>query len=712
MEKIIPTQVFQGETNECGLACIAMLAETQGIDVTLSALRERFPASQHGMSLVNLYDILNELAIPAYPISFEHGELASLPLPAILHYGANHYVLLAYRQGNYVCVMNPAIGQQLLPVEALKLEISGFALVLDTETQPDEDAVRRVAKSKRLSALACLSLKETASQPGIYRLMALAFLISLTLFIMPMMVGSAINDVYSSAKPQAFPWLMYLLAFAASTSLALIVRIVTERYIKRFALSRSVAGFSRLLSNSLNFFDKRAPGEIFSRFASWQIAATQKIELDNGLRTDWIVGAIALGVMCYMSPLLAMVSAIGVMLMGMVSVWAIYRDRFYTQQLQALGAAQNEFILESIQGFSTIRSAGLGSIRKTAFALHAQAFFTSFQNQKIYEQGKSSVYQLISSLEMVFFMLLALPLLQSGRLSMGEFFAYSFVREIFTGYITRIFFAILQKNQLHVIDTRARDLFPTNELGGKQAGMHYPKICFTRGMSYRHLVFAWEAARPVLHGITLDIKPGEKIAIVGESGAGKSTLLKVMAGLLPCQQGETVIDGQVASCEQLQRLLFLQSQEDILFNGSVLQNITLFDGQVDEGRLSRIDKSLEGLQLASVIAALPGGKSALIRESHAALSLGQRQRLLLARAMYSDRPILMLDEPTANLDEETARQVIETLLAHCREYGKTLIIVTHGENALPLFDKVYHMKEGHLKLANSGAASPELAEAF
>ncbi|MBX9330455.1 ABC transporter ATP-binding protein, partial [Serratia marcescens] len=182
----------------------------------------------------------------------------------------------------------------------------------------------------------------------------------------------------------------------------------------------------------------RAPGEIFSRFTSWQMAAGQKIELDNGLRTDWVIGAIALAVMCYLSPMLALVPVVGVLLMGAVSVWAIYRDRHYTQQLQVRGAVQNDFILETIQGFSTIKSAGLAGQRQEGFAEHARSLFNCLQQQKIYEQIKDSIYQLIGSLEMVLFMLLALPLLKEGELSLGAFFAYSFLREIFTSYSSKI----------------------------------------------------------------------------------------------------------------------------------------------------------------------------------------------------------------------------------------------------------------------------------
>ncbi|MGP2706111.1 ATP-binding cassette domain-containing protein, partial [Serratia marcescens] len=491
----------------------------------------------------------------------------------------------------------------------------------------------------------------------------------------------------------AFPYAYYLLAFVASTALALIARTLTERFIKNFVLLHGAAGFSRLLENSLNFFSKRAPGEIFSRFTSWQMAAGQKIELDNGLRTDWIIGAIALAVMCYLSPMLALVPVVGVLLMGAVSVWAIYRDRHYTQQLQVRGAVQNDFILETIQGFSTIKSAGLAGQRQEGFAEHARSLFNCLQQQKIYEQIKGSIYQLIGSLEMVLFMLLALPLLKEGELSLGAFFAYSFLREIFTSYSSKIFFAVLQKNQLHVIDERARDLFPAVSARAQSADESVSH--FDARLAYRSVAFAYDAGQPVLRDLSLTLERGECIAICGGSGAGKSTLLKVLACLLMPQQGELTLDGRVLASAAAQRLFFLQSQEDILFNASVLQNITLFAPSAP-GQQRQVEQALRSLGLTDAVAQLPGGVNALVRESHAGLSLGQRQRLLLARAMYSRCPVLVLDEPTANLDEKTAAAVMSALVAHCRENRKTLVTVTHNPRLLPLFDRVLRMSQGRL----------------
>lgn len=121
-----------------------------------------------------------------------------------------------------------------------------------------------------------MSLKETAAVPGIYRLMMLTFLVSLSLFLMPTMVSNAINQAFSSTGSDTFPYGAFIVAFIVSTLMAMGVRIVSERFIKRFVLINSSLGFSRLLNNPLRFFEKRAPGEIFSRFTAWQSGMLQR----------------------------------------------------------------------------------------------------------------------------------------------------------------------------------------------------------------------------------------------------------------------------------------------------------------------------------------------------------------------------------------------------------------------------------------------------
>ncbi|CAO98058.1 peptidase domain-containing ABC transporter [Erwinia tasmaniensis] len=702
MKTTIPHLIFQEETNECGLACAAMLAHTQGHSVSLETLREVFPASDHGTSLNTLMNILTRLGIATTPVMFEHQELSDLPLPAILHYGASHYVLLAWRKGNHACVMNPAVGEQWLPFAALKQEISGYALIVEPEQDlsPDPE-LSQVAEHK--SARQAMSLKETAAVPGIYRLMLLTFLVALTLFLMPTMVSNTINQAFSNEDNGAFPYGWFIVAFIASTLMALGVRVISERFIKRFVLINSGLGFSRLLSNPLRFFEKRAPGEIFSRFTAWQSGLLQKIELDNGLRCDWVICAIALAIMFWIAPVLAAISVAGVTIMGLISVWAVIRDRWYTQQLQLKSAALNDFFMETLQGILTVKTAGMESQRQAQFAWFSRDLFSSLQRQKIYQQVKEGLYQLTGSLEMVVFMLMVLPMVHGKLISLGDFFAYSFLRQIFTSYVTRIFFSIIQKSQLHIIDTRAHSLFPQRDNAGEPLLPGQQPIDSVPDLHFEGIDYGYDPEKTILDSISLTLTAGEQIAIVGESGSGKSTLLRLMAGLFSPQAGTCYAGNTPLPRQHLAQFVCLQSQEDILFNASVRENITLFDAGYRDRDRSLIEALLESLALGDVVKGLPGGIDALVRENNAALSLGQRQRLLLARAMYSSRPVLLLDEPTANLDDETTVIVMDAIRSHCQKYGKSLIVVTHSDAVLSQFQQVYQLVDG--KLTRTGACT-------
>lgn len=701
MKTTIPNVIFQEETNECGLACVAMLAQTQGQTVSLETLREIFPASDHGTSLDTLMTILARLGIATTPVLFEHHELRDLPLPAILHYGASHYVLLAWRKGNQVCVMNPAIGEQWLPYSALKQEISGYALIVEPGQTPEADPDLPLPAAGQHAPHA-MSMRETAEVPGIYRLMLLTFLVSLTLFLMPTMVSNAINQAFSSVESSDFPYGWFIVAFVISSLMALGVRVISERFIKRFVLLHSGVGFSRLLSNPLRFFEKRAPGEIFSRFIAWQAGLLQKIELDNGLRSDWVICAIALAVMFWIAPVLAAISAVGVTVMGLISIWAVIRDRWFTQQLQLKSAALNDFFMETLQGILTVKTAGMAGQRQGQFACFSRDLFTCLQRQKVYQQVKEGLYQLTGSLEMVVFMLVVLPMVHSKLISLGDFFAYSFLRQIFTSYVTRIFYAIIQKTQLNVIDTRAHTLFaPQNNAPCAPLERQLPPDAVP-DLRFEALRYDYDPGKPILNGVSFSLQAGEQVAIVGESGAGKSTLLRLIAGLFAPQSGGCFAGDLRLPPELLTQFVCLQSQEDILFNASVRENITLFDAQYRERDRGRIESLLDSLALGDVVRGLPGGIDALIRESHAALSLGQRQRLLLARALYSSRPVLLLDEPTANLDDETAATVMETIRNHCQKTGKSLIVVTHSDQVLSHFPHVYQLVDGQLQPMEGG----------
>lgn len=198
----------------------------------------------------------------------------------------------------------------------------------------------------------------------------------------------------------------------------------------------------------------------------------------------------------------------------------------------------------------------------------------------------------------------------------------------------------------------------------------------------------------VLHGVDLAVASGSKIAVVGRSGGGKSTLMGLMGGMLRPARGSVLIDGK--------NLAFASAQEAAALTARVAQTTWLFTGTIaDNLRLAKEDatpeemwNALRGAQIADEIERMPEGIDTDVGEQGAFLSGGQAQRISIARALLSGRRILLLDEPTSQVDIESEARIVDALRSLGRDL--TVVLVTHRSALLDVADKVYEMKDGML----------------
>jgi ATP-binding cassette subfamily C protein LapB len=203
-----------------------------------------------------------------------------------------------------------------------------------------------------------------------------------------------------------------------------------------------------------------------------------------------------------------------------------------------------------------------------------------------------------------------------------------------------------------------------------------------------------EEASPALSGINLNIRPGERIAVLGRNGAGKSTLLQALAGAMDLATGETSLDGiALAHIDpaDLRRDVGLMSQQARLFHGTLRDNLTLGAGQASD---QEIIAALAVTGALEFVRQLPKGMDHLILEGGLGLSGGQRQSLLLSRLLIRQPQILLLDEPTASLDDITERQLLEKLSTWCQ--GRTLIVATHRVSILQLVERIIVLDNGRV----------------
>lgn len=209
------------------------------------------------------------------------------------------------------------------------------------------------------------------------------------------------------------------------------------------------------------------------------------------------------------------------------------------------------------------------------------------------------------------------------------------------------------------------------------------------------IIFCYPAAKKnALLGVTLTLFRGQSIGLIGASGAGKSTLVNIILGLLTPDSGYILVDGKPIHTLRAWLNNFAYIPQSIfLLDDTLKRNIAMGieDNEIDNQKLKT---AIEMAQLSSVVSDLPDGVDTLIGENGVRLSGGQRQRVALARALYYEREIIVMDEATSSLDNETEREVINSIK---RLHGvKTLIVIAHRLTTIQYCDRVYRLEKGEI----------------
>lgn len=686
MEKVsvpIPDMVYQNELSECGLACICMATQHLDNAPSLYQLREEFPVSLYGASMSDLIDILTLHNVEATPVQFDISQLGMLPTPAILHYGGNHFIYLAYSKGNYAYVMDPAIGPRLLKVSALSPYLSGYAILC-------RSAVDANVKKPLPGPLKWLSAIWQNVKQSDKKLLNLSLLAASGAFFIPLFISIALDKLLPGNQESS------VLTLACIFLLAIFTTSMLEYSAKKMLIQRSVAQsmhqlsstFFKLLRNQLSFFERRETGDIAARYNAYERAQLRNISINNERLVTSVILVAAISAMLYINPLLTMLSLFTILIYGCTSIYYQGQRVILTQELEKSASAKSELLYESISGIVTLKTASILPKRSMVFSGRLERMLVAWQQNALNETQQRIIYSIIASVELIFMISLALPLLHSGKLTFGGFYAFTFCRQIALSSATGFFLAQLQRKECDVAVMRADDMISSAKDHQLQSRHDFDVVAKIDTLNYRYDKY------PILQDVNLTLTPGKKIAILGVSGSGKTTLLKIIAGLMPVNSGSLIIEQEaqqdaIQDWSWLAERSFIVTQDDILLHTTVKNNIALFDSTITNIRCLEL---LEQLGLSKLIAQYPNGLDTVISENNSPLSVGQKQRLMVARALAQAKPILLLDEPTANLDSMSAHLAMDAIF----NSEKTIIVVTHENQHLDNFDEVYCMDEGRL----------------
>lgn len=677
---------LQAEQAECGLACLAMLFSWHGHVTTLRKLRAEHPSPDAGVSLQKLMQISNQYGMAPRAVRLELNELADLALPCILHWDYNHYVVLE-KVGRRSCsIIDPASGRRRYSLAEVSQHFTGIGL----ELSPSLTFTHQKPESGLLLQDFIPSRKALVGYLG--KIVALSFALQALALLSPYYIQTVVDDVLTRSDQDFL--LVLAVGFALLTTLEVVLSALRSWtgtvFGQRLSFMMASSLLERLLSLPLGWFATRQTGDIASRFSSFE---QLRGFLTQGVAFSVIDGVMAL---CFVVIMWLYAPSLTLVVLLSVTLYLALRLVMFTPQRDAnsehlvASAAQSGLFLESIKHINSLKSYGKEQTRKRHWE---KAYSTEVNTaMRIARLGLtfSQAQALLFGLENILVIYLGASLIMEPNgpngfaepMTIGMLYAFIAYKNQFKDRVAGLVNYLMEFRLLRVHLDRLSDIALTDPEPLAITSPLPTPAPTTSVLKVTDLSFAYPDRGALFHNISLELAAGESLAIGGPSGCGKSTLLRLVAGLAPLQSGSITLEGRTLNECPLavwRSMVASVTQHDGILAGSIADNITMFAAESDEQQLNYAG-AITGL--GEMVEQLPLKWETQLGELGIALSAGQQQRVLLARALYADPELLILDEATAHLDAAAETKIFTAL----REHGYTFLVVSHREAIHQLAD--------------------------
>ncbi|RMG08534.1 MAG: NHLP family bacteriocin export ABC transporter peptidase/permease/ATPase subunit [Planctomycetota bacterium] len=677
------------EAVECGAVALGIVLAAHGRYVPLAELRDACGVSRDGSKASNILKAARRYGLEARGYKKSLESVREVPLPAILFWGFDHFVVLEGFRKDRAYINDPAQGRRTVSGDEFDEAFTGVVLVL--RPGPDFRPGGRPP-----SVLGSLQRAFAGSGSALVFCILAGILSVVPALALPILSQVFVDEVLVEARTS---WATPLLAgMLAATALASALDLLQLRHLRALRAKLATHLSSRFLEHVLRlplpFFTHRYSGEVAGRIAlNDRVAALLSGRL---ARTSIDAGLLFLygGLMVWYDPILTLVGAGGA-LANAIALRLAARTRVdaHLRALHEEGKVEG-LSIAGLQSMETIKASALEDDFFARWAGHYARAFNAGHSLALANEALGQFPRLVASLTSVAVLTVGGFRILDGALTIGMLIAFQALLAKFngplgglTGMVGRL--QTLRGDLLRLDDVLAEPQDPL--LSAERGNATAPRL--QGHLELRELRFGYSPLeQPLIDGLSLTLRPGERVALVGPSGSGKSTVARLAAGLLRPWSGEVLLDGQ--PIERIPRSVLACSlgfveQEEHFFPGTLRENLVLWDPAADP---ERVERAIRDAALRDTLHALPGGLEAELLEGGANLSGGQRQRFELARALVREPSLLILDEATSALDAETEAEIDRRLRAR----GCGLLIVAHRLSTVRDCDEILVLEHGEV----------------
>jgi subfamily B ATP-binding cassette protein HlyB/CyaB len=693
-EKIIKrfAWVEQAEEMDCGAACLAMLCKHYGINMTLGKLRELANVTAQGATLDSLARAGESLGFGTRGVQCTFDALQGFELPFIVHWEGYHYVIVYGVSSDTVWVADPAVGFKKLSVEEFERGWSGTCLVFT----PGQQMVQlTAARSPWLRFVGYLQPYKKI----LMHLFLATFVIQMLGIVPPMIIQNILDGVLVHQNLSLLHLLILGLVIATVfTQIMTTVRAYLANYmVRNLDFSMMAQFFKHTMSLPYSFFAKRKTGDIIARFRENQTIRAFLTESTVTTLLNLLMVFIYFSILfLYNVKLTLLLIAFTIPIIAL-TVLATPRVKDYAREVFSSSTDAQSFLMEALGGIETIK--GMGSERPVRLKWekkYVKALEIQYKSQT-YNILIGLASQLLHSATTIVILWIGATLVLNRELTIGQLMAFNALMGSVLGPLmglvglwSRLADATVAMERLgDVLDIepeqKPADIASRVVLPDLQGEIKLDRMYFRYG----------DAGTPyVLEDISIDIKPGELVAIVGRSGSGKTTLAKLLVGFYPPSEGKIIVDGydmSVIDKDYYRAQVGYVMQSNLLFSGTIAENIASGDESPDRRRIEEVAKMADA---HAFISKMPMGYEQVVGERGMGLSGGQVQRLCIARALYHDPRLLVFDEATSALDTQSESNIIANMQAILA--GRTAVIIAHRLSTIMRADKIVVLYEGKI----------------